>query len=58
MPFQYLCPFLSLLTEKRCKLLDPENIHSGPFRNLQNRVKIDDNGEEGEIAMQGENKVK
>lgn len=30
----------------------------GPFNTLQNTVKIDDNGEEGEIAMQGENNVK
>lgn len=30
----------------------------GPFHTLQNTVKIDDDGEEGEKAMQGENKVK
>lgn len=43
--FQYLSPFSSLLTEKHCKLPDPEHIHS---HTLQNTVKIDDNGEERE----------
>lgn len=55
MSFQYPSPFSSLLTEKHCKLPDSENTH---FHTLQNTVKIDDNGEERERAMQGENKVK
>lgn len=55
MSFQYLSPFSSLLTEKHCKLPDPENMY---FHTLKNTVKIDDNGEERKIAMQGENEVK
>lgn len=59
MPFQYLSPFSPPLTEKCCK--NPKILKMyilGPFHTLQNTVKIDDDGEEGEKAMQGENKVK